>query len=329
MVTIGQRVESMAKKPKDMVRGWEEMTGKDRGHSTREVRVLQLAKRGDLGVQGKAADVTPSGCSWFLLADVTGDTITEAAERADQWGGLVRDRSTPHTTPANLELEQAMRAWKASVDGSAVDPASAEDILPGPNLHAGTAALFARMADHTPNVRHADKLISFSDVLSHLRFSIEFLIGGSEGPQALVRCHRRADRYLSTTQPIERIRNARRPIRTTVTLEYAHFAFFGRLLANTTAHATDAQPVPPSSSAYPAGTGNGNAGAIPTAPAPTSKRSSLVNDETAAHTDQNGDRNTPEGNPCAWLNASPLERELSLSVHGVFPHVFFQSGCAA
>lgn len=277
-----------------LVQVWEEGTGRDAAHSSRLTRAFQLAKKFPVGKHGKAALLTSSALTYFILADATGDGIVSAVERAEAWGGVVRDyRNGMTVSPGRSQAEAAWRAWRASVQGEAeaADSNAQLNILPGGTLLEGVAALLDRMSDPTWNVPlYGDSLRSFRELVSYLQFRIDLLVGGPEGPVAHVFVSGRSDRYYSQKQPPV----ARCPITSVITIEAQHLFILARVLETAKARTISASPVPPIPPASPAGPGNGNAGAVPTAPAPTPDPLSRPADYTAAHAHQDRTLNNPE-----------------------------------
>lgn len=314
---------------------WQRLTGRDAAQSGRRLRVLGSAGLIEIGKTGKAVHMQSTALTNFLLADATNGEIKTSAEQVKLWRGLVRDQTqSPVIVNAKSEADKAFRSRFDSKRTSEelADPHARHDILVGPNLGAGMDAVLEELSDLSFNIplsyagEPSTGFAPFGQIFSHMQFKIELHIGGNEGPLAFVRTMNRQDRYSIPNWPVTR----HYPIVSIAMLEVPHFLTLGRLLADTKAQTSDIQPVPPSTPASPAGAENGNAGAVPTAPAPTSKRSDLVNGQTTAHTNQNGASNTPEGNPCVRTKARPLNGDFSSSfVHGVRPDVFFESNCAA
>ncbi len=286
-----------------LVHSWRDLTGKDAPHSARLVRNLQLDEKMPVGKQGKAALLTSSALTYFLLADATGDSIATAAQRAATWGGIVRDYSNGITTGRrHSQAEASWWAWRDSVRGKteATDPNAKHNILPGANLLEGVSALLERMADSTPNVSlFGDRPVTFNELVSHVQFRIDLRVGDNEGPTAVVHTMRYDNRYSLQVQPTV----ARCPIKSVITIEVRHLIILAHVLGAAKARTTSAQPVPPVPPASPAGPGNGNAGAVPTAPAPTPEHPSSPADCTAVHAHQEPSLNKSEPSVCGCARA--------------------------
>ncbi len=281
-----------------LVNEWQNETGRDASHSARLNRALQVAEMSPVGKQGKAALLTSFALTYFLLADATGDSIFTAAERAAAWGGIVRDYSNGITiSRGRSQAETSWWAWRDSVQGEAEvsDPKARQTVLPGGTLLEGISALLDRMADPTPNVSlYGDRTVAFNELVSFVGFRMELLIGEAEGPTALVRTQYRLDRYSLQVQPAI----ARCPIKSVITIEVPHLIVLARVLRAAKARAISAQSVPPVPPASPAGSGNGNAEAVPTASAPTPDLPSSPNDRTAVRTHQEPSLNKSEPRVC-------------------------------
>jgi len=277
---------------------WQKGTGRDASHSARLIRALQVAELSPVGKQGKAALLTSSALTYFVLADATGDSIFTAAQRATTWGGIVRDYSSGVVVGrGRTQTEISWRTWRDSVRGEAeaTDPNALHNILPGATLLEGLSALLDRMADLTPNVPTlGDKLVSFKELVINAGFHIALHVGENEGPTAIVYVGGRSDRYSMRVQPAV----ARFPIKSVITIEVRHLIVLAHVLEAAKARTTSAQSVPPVPPASPAGPGNGNAGAVPTAPAPTPDHPSSPADRTAAHALQEPSSNSSELRVC-------------------------------
>ncbi len=305
-----------------LVNDWQDLTGRDASHSARLNRALQVAQMSPVGKQGKAALLTSSALAYFLLADATGDSIVNAAQRATTWGSVVRDYSNGITTSRGRSLsETSWWAWRDSVQGEAemTNPKMRDNLLPGANLLEGVSAILERLTDLTPNVPlygerpHGDRMVTFIELASYVGFHIDFLVGENEGPTAIVGTAHHRDRYSLQVQPVV----ARCPIKSVITIEIRHLVVLARVLRAAKARTSNAQSVPPVPPASPAGSGNGNAGAVPTAPAPTPEHPSSPTDCTAVHAHQEPSLNKSEPSVCERARARAVKGvPYSQLVHG-------------
>ena len=306
-----------------LVQAWQDLTGRDAAHSSRLNRALQLADKSPVGKQGKAALLTGSALTYFLLADATGDTIVSAAERAMTWGSVVRDYSTGIVlSRGRSQTEISWRAWRDSIRGAAegVDPNAQYNILPGANLLEGMAALLDRMADPTPNVPlFGGSMGSFKELVINAGFKLELRVGEEEGPVVHVLVMGRSERYSLQVQPTV----ARCPIQSVITIEVRHLIALAHVLEAAKARTISAPPVPPVPPASPAGPVTANAGGGPPAPAPTPDPLSSPADCTADHTHQDRTLNTREFSVCACGCARAAKGDpLSHLAHGASLDVF-------
>lgn len=247
-----------------LTHAWHRTTGRDVAHSAREIRVLQVKKLSEIGKTGKAAHLSSTSLTNFLLADVTGDAINTAAERAFLWRNLVRDRSqSPHTLKASSETDKAFRdrldAMRTADE--ATDPHAMHDILPGANLGAGIDAMLDGLSNLEFDIPLSYGAAPFAQIVSHMQFKIELRIGDNEGPVAIVSTMNRQDRYMAPDWPATKLR----PVVSVVTIEVPHLVTLAHLWADTKAYNASAEALlPPMSSASPAGARNENAEAVPT-----------------------------------------------------------------
>lgn len=258
--------------PARLAQDWKRWVGRDAAHSGRRIRALQIAGQVETGKTGKAAHLSSTSLTNFLLADATGDAINTSAEQVTLWRSLVRDRTqSPIIVDSRSEADKAFRArfdfmrTAEELD----DPHAKHDILIGPNLGAGIDAMLEGLSNLEFDIplSYAGEPFAgtapFAQIVSHMQFKIELHIGGNEGPLALVRTMNRQDRYSIPGWPVTK----RFPVVSVATLEFPHFNILSHLLADTKAQTSILQPVPPSVPASPAGSGSGNAGTVPTAPA--------------------------------------------------------------
>jgi hypothetical protein len=281
-----------------LVHAWQDLTGRDAPHRARLVRALQLDGKMPVGKQGKAALLSGSALTHFVLADATGESIAGATQRAATWGSVVRDYSNGVTTGrGRSQAETSWWAWRDSVRGEAeaTDANAQYNILPGANVLEGVAAILERMADSTPNVPlYGDRKVTFNELVSYVGFRIDLLVGENEGPTVIIRTMHGDNRYSLQVQPTV----ARCPIKSVITIEVRHLIVLSRVLETAKARISSAQSVPPVPPASPAGSGNGNAEAVPTASAPTPDLPSSPADRTAAHAHQEPSVNKSEPRVC-------------------------------